>query len=117
MKKVVLSLFLVFLFSVAAQSQSPQPQGTDSSTMGRCHMMGMGMMMPRVVANLADGSVLVQSGQKLIKYDQNLNLVKEVTVPADTALMRRCQKMCPRTPPSQGKQPKNKGTPAPKKQP
>ena len=109
MKKLVLSLFVFFLFSVIAHAQSPQSQETDSSRMGRCPMMGMGMMMPRVVANLPDGSILVQSGQILIKYDQNLNMVKQVTVPADTASMKQLQKMCPGTPPPQGKQqPKNR---------
>lgn len=116
MKKLVLSLFVVFLFSVTTHAQRPQTQETDSSAMGRCSMMGMGMMMPRVVANLPDGDILVQSGQKLIKYDKDLNLVKQVTVPADTASMRQLQKMCPRTPPAQGKQPKKRGTPPPKKQ-
>jgi len=117
MKKLVLSLSVVFLFSVAAFTQDPQSQETDSSRMGRCPMMGMGMMMPRVVTNLPDGSILVQSGQILIKYDKNLNVVKQVTVPADTASMKQFQKMCPGVPPSQGKQPKNQGTPPPKKQP
>ncbi len=117
MKKLVLNVFVVSLLNVAAFSQNPQAQETDSSRMGHCNMMGMGMMMPRVVANLPDGSILVQSGQKLIKYDQNLNLVKQVTVPADTASMKQLQKMCPGTPPPRGKQPNKQGTPSPKKQP
>lgn len=115
MKKLKLSLIVIFLFGVTAIAQSPQAQETDTSRLGRCPMMGMGMVMPRIVANLPDGSILVQSGQKLIKYDQNLNLVKEVTVPVDTASMKQFQMMCPRTPPEQDKQPKKQGTPPPKK--
>jgi hypothetical protein len=110
MKK--LKLFVVFLFGVTAFAQDPQTQETDTSRMGRCSMMGMGMLMPRIVTNLPDGSILVQSGQKLIKYDQNLNLVKEVTVPVDTASIKHFQMMCPRTPPEQ---PKKQGSPPPKK--
>ncbi len=116
MKKLTLSLFVIFLFNATIHAQSPQVQESDSSRMGRCHMMGMGMMMPRVVANLPDGSILVQSGQILIKYDQNLNLVKQVTVPSDTVSMKQLQNMCPEFPPEYGKQPKKQGPP-PKKQP
>ncbi len=115
MKKLLLSLFVVCFCSGLVNAQNPKMQETDSTKMGRCPMMmGMGMMMPRVVANLPDGSILVQSGQKLIKYDQNLNLVKQVTVPADSATMNQMQKMCP-SHPSGGQQPQKPGTPPPKK--
>ena len=36
------------------------------------------------VIPLADGSIIVVTGTRLMKYDKDLNLVKEVTVPRDT---------------------------------
>lgn len=120
MKKYALFLVALFLITGIAFSQQPKMHGADSSKMDGCMMgMGMGMMAPRVVATLPDGSVLVMSGHKLIKYDQNLNLVKQVTVPVDSTAMQQMKKMCPNAPGGQQPQtpPKQQpGTPpAPKK--
>lgn len=108
MKKFTISISLIFLLSGFAFAQNPRMHGGDSTKMDGCQMMGMGMgmMLPRVVANLPDGSILVQSGQKIIKYDKDLNLVKQVTVPADTASMQQLRRMCPNPPP-----PSKPGTP------
>lgn len=88
-------MFLLFGLTKAQMDRS------DSSNTGCGPMMGMGMMMPRVVSTMPDGSVLVISGHKLIKYDQNLNLVKQVTIPVDSASMQQMRKMCPNPPESQ----------------
>jgi hypothetical protein len=34
-----------------------------------------------------DGGVIVTTGEKLIKYDKDLNVVKEVTIPQEPAMM------------------------------
>jgi len=45
------------------------------------------MMMPRAMVASGDGGVIVLIGEKLQKYDKDLNLVKEVTL--------QCDKQCP----------------------
>ncbi len=61
--------------------------------------MMMGMMQKSMAAS-SDGGVIVLSGSKLMKYDADLNLVKEVEIPMDMesmkksmADMKKCMKM------------------------
>lgn len=96
---------LVLVFSVAfVVSQTPDQHGhggagtnggmmgggmmmgTDSS--GMCTMMGMGMMMPRQIIPV-DGGIVVVMGNKLIKFDKNLEKKKEVTIEMDEESMRQ----------------------------
>jgi hypothetical protein len=88
----------VFCFSVFASAQQDTTASNDSTQSNKCSMMAgamMGGMMPRVVANLQDGSILVLSGHQLYKYSKDLKLVNQVTIPRDTATMQSMQKMCP----------------------
>ena len=59
--------------------------------MEKCPMHGMmrkGMMEKSVIA-AADGGVIVLVGNKLMKYDKNLNLIKEAEIKIDLAAMQR----------------------------
>ena len=52
----------------------------------------MGAMMGRAMVATEDGGVVVLSGEQLMKFDKNLNLVKKVEVKIDTAAMDRWMK-------------------------
>ncbi len=68
---------------------------------GMCPLcsMTMGSMMKREVVASGDGGVIILSGNKLSKYDKDLNLVKEIELPnpMDTMgeKMADMKKMCP----------------------
>ncbi len=47
------------------------------------HHMMMGSMMSKAIAPTENGGVIVLAGDKLIKYDKDLNLVKEVKIEMD----------------------------------
>ena len=60
---------------------------------GMMKMMGMqGMMGKSSMVASSDGGVIVLVGNKLYKYDQDLNLVKEAEIKVDMEAMK---KMCP----------------------
>jgi hypothetical protein len=66
--------------------------------MGMCpkHYMIMKDMMAKKIVATEDGSVVVMAGNKLMKYDKNLDLKKEVELKCDMKEM--CDKMrkdCP----------------------
>jgi len=52
----------------------------------------MGAMMGRAMVATEDGGVVVLSGEQLMKFDKNLNLVKKVELKIDTAAMDRWMK-------------------------
>jgi len=62
--------------------------------MKKCMMCPMhcGMMMKKMMIATSDGGVIVMAGKKLIKYDKDLNLVKEVEIKMD---MEKMMKDCP----------------------
>lgn len=71
---------------------------------GPKEMMGpmmMKSMMEKTLVATSDGGVVVLIGNKLIKYDKNLNLVKEVEIKVDmegmkehmAEMMKNCPKM------------------------
>jgi hypothetical protein len=60
--------------------------GSDSA--GGCPMMGMGMMMPRQVVPV-NGGIVVVMGNKLIKFDEDLEKQKEVTLEVDEEALER----------------------------
>ena len=96
MKKLFLILVaVVFVLSLASfsfaedmQQQDMMEEGGQGMEMGMdgqhqsCgqhgHKMMMGMMNKPTMLATADGGVLVLDGPHLVKYDQDLNLVKEV---------------------------------------
>lgn len=66
-------------------------------------MMGPMPIMRTTVRQMVasdDGGVIVSTGDKLIKYDKNLNIVKEVTIPQEPPMMGGMQ------PPEQPKEQK-----------
>ena len=65
--------------------------------MGMCSMQGM---MQKTMVATEDGGVVVMMGDKLVKYDKDLNKVKEVAIPMDVEQMQggmqKMQQGCPR---------------------
>jgi len=59
--------------------------------MGMCPMHGMmmGSMMAKSMVATGDGGIVVMAGSKLIKYDKDLNLLKEVEVKMDMEGMQK----------------------------
>lgn len=73
----------------------------DKGMMGMCPMMGgmMSSMMGKSMVATSDGGVVVFAGNKLTKYDKDLNVAKEVEVNMDMQGMQRnmmeMMKNCP----------------------
>ncbi len=103
-------LAMVGSYGVLAQqdSQTPQrPGGMMHGMMGQggqmqaCPMCGMmvGATMMRSMTATPDGGVIVAVGNRLMKYDNQLNLVKDTEMKIDTSQMfSNMQKMmenCP----------------------
>ncbi|MBP9855472.1 MAG: hypothetical protein KBD53_11450 [Candidatus Omnitrophica bacterium] len=69
----------------------------NSKMMGMCPMM-QSMMQKQVVAT-SDGGIIVVAGNKLTKYDKDLNVIKEVELKMDTEgmqkMMDNMKSMCP----------------------
>ena len=61
--------------------QAGMGQGGPGNGNGKGKMMGMGMMQRDSVVATSDGGVVLMQGPRLIKYDKDLNLVKEVEIP------------------------------------
>jgi len=61
--------------------------------MGTCPMM-QSMMQKQVVAT-SDGGIIVVGGNKITKYDKDLNVVKEVEQKMDMEGMKKMMKDCP----------------------
>jgi hypothetical protein len=110
MKKVMVLVVIIALVALAGVSfaaeqkkvaepvkaQAPQAQVMQRPEMQQQMGMPMGMrMMPmppmrtqvRQMVASDDGGVIVTTGDKIIKYDKNLNIVKEVTIPQEPAMM------------------------------
>ena len=63
-----------------------------SGMMDSCCMWGMGMMhmmRPSFVLSTQDGGFVVFMGNKIMKYDKNLDLKKEVEMKIDTTAMEK----------------------------
>jgi len=69
----------------------------DGKMMGMCPMM-QSMMQKQVVAT-SDGGIIVVAGNKLTKYDKDLNVIKEVELKMDMEGMQKMMEsmkgMCP----------------------
>ena len=69
----------------------------DGKMMGMCPMMKS--MVERSVVATSDGGVVVVTGNKLTKYDKDLNVVKEVELKMDMEgmqkMMDNMKSMCP----------------------
>lgn len=101
--QVVLAVSLALTFSslVLAQEkaktrENPATQGTMPGK-GMTHkdahkdmmICGAGMMMGKSIAPTMDGGVIVLIGNKLFKYDKNLELKKEVEIKIDVTAMKK----------------------------
>ena len=97
-KGIFITLMALLLVPALAFSQE-KPKGADTSTeMGKGMGMGkemgskygkMGMMMQKQLVATSDGGVIVLAGNKLYKYDKNLNLVKEAEIKMDFEGMKK----------------------------
>ncbi len=91
---------------------SAQPRGGMGRGMGMpdssfmCGKMMMNMFSPSFASTTQDGGLIVIMGNKISKYDKNLNLRREVEMKVDTAafmnMMRRCPAMGQQRPPADG---------------
>ena len=59
----------------------------DGKKMGRCSMMQS--MMQKTVIATSDGGIIVAAGNKITKYDKDLNVVKEVEQKMDMESMQK----------------------------
>lgn len=59
--------------------EEEMPQGGQGK--GNPMMKGMGMMHKDSLVATEDGGVVLMQGPRLIKYDKDLNLIKEVEIP------------------------------------
>lgn len=86
--------------------------------MGMCPMMKS--MMERSVVATSDGGVVVVMGNKLTKYDKDLNVVKEIELKMDMEgmqkMMENMKGMCPMMKGMMGKEEKTSENAADKKE-
>lgn len=93
MKKIILALvvlsLLVSVQAFAEETQKNEMPGMPMMGMGKmgCPMMGKAQMVAT-----DEGGVIVLAGNKLLKYDADLNLAKEVEIPTP---MSMGGKQCP----------------------
>ena len=63
------------------------------------HQMMAGSMMTKSMVATEDEGIVVMAGEKLMKFDKDLNLVKETLLPIDTEAMQKkmtqTMKSCP----------------------
>ena len=109
MKKTIFVTLLALLLVPALAFSQEKPKGTDTSMeMGKgmgmdkgigckcgmgCNCGKMGMMMQKQMIATSDGGVIVLSGNKLYKYDKNLNLIKEAEIKKDFKDMKKMGEM------------------------
>ena len=105
MKKVIGVVMLVAFFmttlgiSFAQEATEAKGSMKYDKEMKKGSMKGrqcsyMKKMMGKEMVSSGDGGVIVLVGNKLIKYDKDLNLTKEVEIEIDTeAMMKKCMEM------------------------
>ena len=88
-KALFLVMLVAFFMSVSGISfgEHPGEEGTEKGHKGmdkgkHSMMMMKKMMTGREMVATKDGGVIVLTGNKLVKYDKNLNLIKEVELEA-----------------------------------
>lgn len=87
MKKIAALILMVMLALPVFAQDDMQGMGNESQKQSGGGMMGggkgkmMGMMHKDSVVATSDGGVVVMAGPRLIKYDKDLNLIKEVELP------------------------------------
>ena len=109
MKRFGLWVCAVFLFATAGAVQAEGEEG-GAKEKGPHHMMAgkmggpgmkammMGKMMERDIVATSDGGVVVLVGNKLLKYDKNLDLKAEAEVKVDKECLKKMMRDCPMAP-------------------
>ena len=105
MKKATVLIVGAVLFAAVqvvsfADEKMKEPMMEKSGgMMGKKMMGGMMMheMMEKKVIATSDGGIIVVTGNKLLKYDKDLNLVKEVEIKMDNQEMQNMMKMIQKT--------------------
>ena len=109
MKKIVfLTPVLMIVLSIGSLSFAEEMKGMDGKdSMMKKGMMGKDMMghmmmksmMDKSVVPTSDGGIVIVAGNKITKYDKDLNVVKEADVKVDMEAMKKqmgdMMKMCP----------------------
>ncbi len=87
--KGVLKGILVFFMVMAVSPVFAQEQRSFKT--GKCSKQGMMMhtVMSKEMVGTEDGGVIVLIGNKLLKYDKNLDLKKEVEIQIDMKAMKK----------------------------
>ena len=110
---VLLALFIAvpaFLFSQPAGQGKGPAMGHGGGMMKDCPKCGMmKMMMDKTMVASGDGGVIIMIGNKLLKYDKDLELKKEVEIKIDMeAMQKEMMKNMPPCPMMKGMTPEDK---------
>jgi hypothetical protein len=95
---------LVLVISLSIFAQSNQGDGVGEKGCGMmdssmaCQMMKMRMMGPKEAFATSDGGVVVIVGNKMMKYDKDLNFKKEVELKIDSTAMNSMKQMMQQCP-------------------
>lgn len=90
MKKVL------FIITVALFGCIPLVAFSEDTASKNESMMGKKMMMPCLMSKqivATNDGLIVMTGNKLLKYDKNLKLIKEAEIPMDTSTMEKMMQM------------------------
>jgi len=93
---VTLTAMCLAIYGISFAADTNEVKG--SMMGGKDKMMHHGMMMKKMMQKemvaTPDGGVIVMAGNKLMKYDKDLNLVKEVEIKVDMEAMMKKMKEC-----------------------
>lgn len=103
MRKVMVILLLagfsLYVSPSFADEKMEKGMGKDMTDGGMMKHMMMKSMMEKSVVATADGGIVVVTGNKIAKYDKDLNLTKEAEIKVDAEAMKKdmegMMKMCP----------------------
>jgi hypothetical protein len=95
--KIGVSVFFAITIGFAQQGNGPSGEmGQDGMRHGgmmdssaMCGMMMMHFMKPSTAFSTQDGGFVVIMGNKIMKYDKNVDLKKEVEIKVDTTAMKK----------------------------
>ena len=85
---IIMVCCLVYVFAQEPNDMPMKPGDMGMMKCPMCHMM-MGSMMTKSMGVLPDGGVVVMAMGKLIKFDKDMNVVKEVEIPFDAEAMQK----------------------------
>jgi hypothetical protein len=86
---MILGGLLVLSLSVVFAEDKPNKQMPGMMGQGMIGKGMMGSMMEKKIIATQDGGVVIWAGNKLIKYDKDLKLVKEVELKVDMGQMQQ----------------------------